>query len=170
MRFGLIALLWLAVAACAAGVRTDSGLAASRTAGDFSLRDLAGRRVRLSQFEDRVVLLAFWATWCDPCQNELPQLGAIWNRNRARGFEVLAINVDPPDAENAVREVAGRLRLAFPVLLDSSGDVVNRFNPRLELPYSVLIARGGRVHSTHQGYVSGDEQILEEEIRALLGD
>ncbi|NMB75770.1 MAG: TlpA family protein disulfide reductase [Myxococcales bacterium] len=159
-----------AVAACSSAVRPDAGLAANRSVGEFSLRDLNGRRVRLSEHQGKVILLSFWATWCEPCQNELPQLGKIWERHRSRGFELLSINVDPPDAENAVREIAGRLKLEFPVLLDSAGDVVNRYNPRLELPYSVLLDRAGRIHSVHQGYVSGDEEILEEKIQALLGE
>lgn len=170
MRTLWMGILMAAVAACSAGVRPDSAPSAAGTAGDFALTDLGGRRVRLSDFRDKVVLLAFWATWCDPCQNELPQLEKIWQRHRPRGFEILSVAVDPPDAENSVREIARRLRIGFPVLLDPAGEVVNRFNPRLELPYSVLFERGGRIHSVHQGYVNGDEELLEAKVQGLLGE
>jgi thiol-disulfide isomerase/thioredoxin len=113
--------------------------------------------------------VSFWATWCEPCQVELAQVQKLWDRYRARGFELVAINVDPPDAQSAVRDTARRYRYSFPILLDSSSEVVNRFNPKMELPFSILFDARGQVSATHQGFVPGDEVVIEDEIRKLVG-
>lgn len=155
-----------------AGIQTNSGAGEghrSQVVGDFSLHDLKGRRVRLSDFSGKAVLLSFWATWCDPCQQELVQMQTLWERYRERGLELLSVNTDPPENESTVRDTVQRYRYRFPVLLDSDSEVVNRFNPKLELPYSVLLDRAGRIAKIHQGYKSGDEVLIDKEIRDLLG-
>lgn len=140
----------------------------SKVVGDFVLRDLRGRRVRLRDFANKVVLLSFWASWCKPCHQELPALQEIWRRHRAHGFELVSVAVDPPDTESEVRQMARRYRYEFPVLLDPETDVANRFNPTMALPYSVLIDRTGRIAAVHQGYRIGDEVTLEKKVEALL--
>ncbi|MBN2497972.1 MAG: TlpA family protein disulfide reductase [Deltaproteobacteria bacterium] len=136
---------------------------------DFALRDLRGQTVRLSDHAGKVVLLSFWATWCGPCQTELSQLQTIWKRLRERGFELLTIAIDPADTESEVRRMARRYGYEFPVLLDQETEVANRFNPTMDLPYSVLLDRRGAIAARHQGFKPGDEKIVEEEILRLLG-
>jgi thiol-disulfide isomerase/thioredoxin len=150
--------------------RTLEPSTAPRSAsGDFTLPDLHGDRVRLSDYRGKVVMVSFWATWCEPCQVELTQVQKLWDRYRERGFELVAINVDPPDAQSAVRDMVRRYRYSFPILLDSSSEVVNRFNPKMELPFSILFDARGQVSATHQGFVPGDEAVIEDEIRKLVG-
>jgi len=139
-----------------------------KVVGDFTLRDLRGRKVSFRSFDDKVVLLSFWATWCVPCHTELPQLQEIWNRHRERGFELVSVSVDPADNESEVRQMVRRYRYRFPVLMDQETEVSNRFNPTMDLPYSVLVDRRGRIASVHQGYRIGDEEIIENEIKKLL--
>jgi peroxiredoxin len=141
----------------------------SRMMRNFTLPDLKGRRVQLRELTGKVVYLTFWASWCDPCVLELPLLQKMWERHRSKGFELVTINVDGPEKESAVRHLARRYRFRFPVLLDQETEVVSRFNPKLDLPYALLIDRDGRVVSVHQGYHTGDEGIIEEEIVRLLG-
>lgn len=160
----------LLLAGCPATISPQRRQAAGETkiVGNFVLRDLRGRRVQLRDFDDKVVLLSFWASWCKPCHQELPALQEIWKRHRARGFALVSVAVDPPDTESDVRQMARRYRYEFPVLLDPETDVANRFNPTMDLPYSVLIDREGRIAAVHQGYRIGDELTMEKEIEALL--
>ncbi len=115
-----------------------------------------------------VVYLSFWATWCKPCKVELEALAPLYERLRGSGFVLLAVSVDGPDT---VAEVPGFLAqhgYTFPVVLDSETELLARYNPKGEVPFSMLVGRDGTVHSVHGGYAPGDEVKLEAEIRALL--
>ena len=92
----------------------------------------------------------------------------IWERYRNKGFELVSVNVDPADTENEVRQMVHRYRYRFPVLLDQETEVSNRFNPTMDLPYSLLIDRKGRISEVHQGYRIGDEVTLEKKIQKLI--
>ncbi len=124
--------------------------------------------MRLSDHIGKVVLVSFWATWCEPCQIELPQLQAIWERHRDRGLVLLTVNVDTADKESDVRQLVRRYRYQFPVLLDQSSEVTDRFHPSMELPYSMLLNPAGHLAARHQGYRPGDEEVIEREILELL--
>ena len=139
-----------------------------KVVGDFTLRDLKGAKVSFRDFGDKVVLLAFWATWCVPCHTELPQLQEIWDRHRQQGFELVSVNVDPADNESEVRQLVRRYKYHFPVLMDQETEVANRFNPTMDLPFSVLVDRRGRISAVHQGYRIGDEETIETKIKNLL--
>jgi peroxiredoxin len=143
----------------------------AQLAPDFSLEDLAGATHRLSDYRgDRVVLVNFWATWCVPCVKELPRLQALQDRYGAQGLQVLAISTDGPDRRAAVSSLTGRYGFTMPILLDARSEVIALYNPKLDLPYTVLVDRSGRVRYAHQGYSPGDERLLEKEIVSLLGE
>lgn len=166
-----IALLLLAVLPACPGPRKESVLrpaTSAGVAGDFALHDLEGATVRLSDYGDKIVYVSFWASWCEPCRSELPQLQKIWERLRDKGFVLLSIAVDPSDLENAVRRQVHRYRYHFPVLLDQDTEVANRYNPTMTLPFGVLFDRRGRIAYTHKGYRIGDEQLIEKKIEKLL--
>jgi peroxiredoxin len=139
-------------------------------AQDFELDDIAGKSFRLSALQGKsVVVLDFWATWCDPCKIELPRLAEIYEKYRTRGLTIAAISVDGPESVAQVRGVARQLRLPFPVLLDQESRVVALYNPRRSAPYTVIIDKAGRVVGQHEGYTPGDENGLAREIEGLLG-
>jgi peroxiredoxin len=158
-------ILWSGCASTSPSAKPDRD---KKVVGDFTLRDLKGQKVSFSSFDDKVVLLSFWATWCVPCHTELPQLQEIWERYRQQGFELVSVNVDPADNESEVRQMVRRYKYSFPVLMDQETEVSNRFNPTMDLPYSVLVDRRGRIASVHQGYRIGDEETIENEIKKLL--
>jgi peroxiredoxin len=160
----LLLILALACSGCA-GSRSGSRNSA---VGGIALMDLKGRQVQLQDFRGKVVLLSFWGSHCDPCHLELPLLQDLWKRHRDRGFELISINVDGTDAESTVRQVVRRYRYTFPVLLDQETEVVSRFNPKLDLPYNVLLDKDGRVVFVHQGYRTGDEAKMEREVLKLF--
>jgi peroxiredoxin len=163
----------LAALACACATSGGSGLApasadAAAPATDFTLRDVEGRDVRLSDFEGQVVLLNFWATWCVPCEAEFPHLQRIWETHKDRGFTVLAIAMDGPETIANVASFARRYRLGFPVLLDEETKVVGIYNPKRTAPLSLIIDRQGRIARQRQGFSPGDERMIEDDVVALL--
>jgi len=140
-------------------------VATSSTAPDFTLRTAAGPNMRLQEQRGQVVMINFWATWCGPCRQEMPHLSKLYEKYRASGFVLLGINVDD-DARNAV-EVAAKLGVKFPVLLDTDKKVSKQYE-LLTMPSTVLIDRDGKVRFVHRGYQNGLEETYEKQLRELL--
>jgi peroxiredoxin len=137
-------------------------------ATDFTLRDVDGKTVRLSDFSGQVVLIDFWATWCTPCEAEIPHLARIYGENKGRGFVVLAVSMDGPETLANVAPFARRYNLDFPVLLDEETKVVGIYNPKRTAPLSVLIDRKGQIARVRSGYDVGDEKLIEADVLGLL--
>ena len=176
MARSLFALAFLLAAGC---VGTEPGPATparkaepslgGARAPDFELRSLEGNNVRLADhFGKDVVLIDFWATWCQPCLVALPHLDELYRKYKGRGFVVLAVAIDEAALGSRVRVEASKLRLSFPVLLDSETEVVARYNPKSSAPYSVLVGRDGRIVSRREGYTVSDRPVLEAEVLAAL--
>jgi len=160
-RSAAIIAVWLAALASA-------GATAALTPGpapDFTLHSVAGTNLRLTEQRGQVVMLNFWATWCGPCRQEMPQLNRLYEKYRASGFVLFGVNVDE-DVRNAAG-TSSRLGLRFPVLLDTDKKV-SRLYDLSTMPSTVLIDRDGRVRYIHLGYKDGYEQTYENQIRELL--
>ncbi len=136
---------------------------------DFTLDTIDGDSVSLSDFKGKVVVVSFWATWCKPCIQELGYLTKL-HKQLSKDIVVLAISTDGPDSVSAVEEKVQSKGLDVPVLLDPSGDVLGEFNPGGSLPFSVYIDRDGRLHSTHDGFASGDEIKIEKVVKQLVAE
>ena len=134
----------------------------------FALFDIKGKKIRLSDFQGKVVVLAFWGACCQKSSESLQSLQDIWDRYRDQGFELVSINKDPSDRESEVRLAVRHYRYRFPVLLDQESEVSNRFNPAMVFPFHVLLDRQGRICAVHEGYKIGDEILIEERIKELL--
>jgi peroxiredoxin len=148
--------------------RATPGLGDAR-APDFELRSLDGKNVRLSDhFGKDVVLVDFWATYCQPCLLELPHLDELYRKYKGHGFVVLAVSIDEAALGSRVRVEAAKLRLSFPILLDPETEVVSRYNPRSTAPYSVLLGRDGRILSRREGYTVAERGTVETEVRSAL--
>lgn len=144
-------------------------VAARKPAPEFELKDLTGKRVKLSSLAGKVVIVNFWATWCVPCLQELPHLEKI---QQAHGGElvVLAISTDGPETQAQVRSVAKRQKWTMPVLLDQEGKVAGTLNPRGTNPYTVFVDRKGRIAETHEGYTAGDEKTYATWAQQLVAE
>lgn len=110
-------------------------------APDFSLPDLEGKKVSLTDFKGKVVLLNIWATWCAPCVAEMPSMEKLYQELKHEDFELLAISVDESGAE-AVKPFVEKHKLGFPVLLDTKGEIKNLYQAT-GIPESFIIARDG---------------------------
>jgi len=134
---------------------------------DLDLVDLAGKQRRLSEWDGKLVLVNFWASWCGPCREEMPLLDSARRRLGAQGFEVVGIAID--DAQ-AVQDFLKDSPVRYPILLaDENGDDPSlRFgDTRSVLPYSVLIGRDGRLVAQRAGNFS--EEGLTRWIEPHLG-
>jgi peroxiredoxin len=157
---------WLqALLLAAMATAATAAVAPQSPAPDFTLRALAGPNLKLAEQRGRVVLVNFWATWCGPCREELPQLAKLHDKYRAAGLVLLGVNVD--DDPRKAAELVTRLGLRFPVLLDTDKQVSRRYDMSA-MPATVLIDRDGVVRSIHRGYRAGFEQRYDAEIRELL--
>jgi len=153
----------LAASAAPAGLAPDNLL--NQKAPGFTLTGLNGQTLRLAAFRGKVVLLNFWATWCAPCQLEMPVFAA-WQRQYAQqGFQVIGISMDD-DAATA-RRVAERLRLNYPVAMGDER-LAARYGGVLGLPLTFLIDRNGVVRARFQG--ERDVKSIESKINALLAE
>jgi len=143
--------------------------AAGGTIINFSLRELDGEMFNIRDvLGKKVILLNFWATWCIPCQQEFPHLEKLHQKYGTDDFLMLAINCDSPSTFSRVRPFIKRHNYTFKVLMDMGSQVVNQFNPKVTLPFSVLIDKNKKVVYQHDGYQSGDEKKLEELIKNLV--
>jgi peroxiredoxin len=127
------------------GTATPAMPMSSRTvvAPDFSLRDLEGSVRRLASFRGRVVLLTFWATWCPPCQTDIPLLEALYQAYKDRGLEVVAVASDVQGAE-IVQPFVTQHHLSFTTILDTTGQVTRLYGVT-SLPTTYLLDREGRL-------------------------
>ena len=137
----------------------------SSPAPDFTLRSMDGPNLRLAEQRGRVVMVNFWATWCGPCRQEMPHLNKLYDKYRDSGFVLLGVNID--DNARAATDLATKLGLKFPVLLDTD-KAVSRLYDLGSMPATVLIDRDGKVRHLHRGYREGYEVTYEQQVRALL--
>jgi peroxiredoxin len=143
----------------------SSAIAPTTPAPDFSLHAMSGPNMRLKDQRGRVVMVNFWATWCAPCQQEMPQLNRLYQKYRSSGFVLLGVNVD--DDSSKAADLATKLGITFPVLLDADKRVSKLYDVST-MPSTMLIDRDGKVRYVHRGYLAGYEDAYEKQIRELL--
>jgi peroxiredoxin len=153
--------------ALAAIVIASSAFAADATgpAPSFQLTNLTGQPGGLSQYKGQVVMVNFWATWCGPCQQEMPLLDQMYKKYKPAGFTLIGVNVDKEAP--AVKELLARKPVSFPVLLDPANSVSKAYHVD-EMPSSVIIDRKGQIRYIHRGYKPGDENDYQDRIRQLI--
>ena len=134
------------------------------TAPDFELERLSGGEpISLARLRGQVVLVNFWATWCKPCEDEMPSMERLYRSLEGEGFELVAVSVDEdPDLVRAFRE---RLAVTFPIALDPTQDASSRYQTQ-GFPESLLVDRNGTVLERYVG--PRDWSVYRERIRSLL--
>jgi cytochrome c biogenesis protein CcmG, thiol:disulfide interchange protein DsbE len=135
-----------------------------RPAPPLALPDLMGRTVDLSALRGKVVAVNFWATWCGPCQVEIPELAEIWRTHRDRCFEILGVTEESGDAQDVAR-AALRFGIPYPVLVDPDGKAAERYGVP-GFPRTYLVDTEGKVRQVFEGAVR--RSTLEAAVRPLL--
>jgi peroxiredoxin len=159
--------------ACGPSLPTSSSATSSKTSanrlGDFSLKDVDNRSHTLSEYLGKhIIVISFFAMWCEPCKKELVHLDALFKSLRDKGVLVLAISMDEPETQGEVRPYAKQRKFAFPVLLDIEGVASGLFNPRREAPYNLIINRRQSIVWSKSGYTPGDEKMIEDAVLSVL--
>src|SRR5262245_19938261 len=152
---------WAAFAGLAAAAAELTGPAAPA----FVLKSVGGQQLRLSEFRGEVVMLAFGATWCGDCREQLEQLGTMHAHYQDAGVELLAVSLD--QSQKQAGELAAALSSSYPVLFDAGGEV-GRLYDVSKVPVMVLIDRAGVVRNVFEGHKHGSEQQYLENVQALL--
>jgi cytochrome c biogenesis protein CcmG/thiol:disulfide interchange protein DsbE len=134
-----------------------------RRAPALSLRDLGGREVTLAGLRGRAVALNFWATWCQPCKEELPALADAWLEARSTCVTYVGVT-EESSRDDAAAEVA-RHGVLYPVVLDADGEVARAYGVTV-LPRTVLIDAEGTVRRVFSGRVSRAQ--IEEALAPLV--
>ncbi|HZW03733.1 MAG TPA: TlpA disulfide reductase family protein [Anaerolineaceae bacterium] len=150
----VIALGILVLLAAFAAVNFGSNLPGSNGVPNLTLESLDGERVSLNQYRGSVVLINFWATWCPPCQKEIPALDAAYQAYADQGFVILGLDVG--ESRQAVERYATGIGISYPILLDEDDQWMSRFGG-VGLPMSVLIDRDGQIAETHLGELTPEE-------------
>ncbi|MGH8581083.1 MAG: TlpA family protein disulfide reductase [Gammaproteobacteria bacterium] len=133
---------------------------------EFTLNDLQNKPRRVGEWDGKVLVVNFWATWCPPCRKEIPQFIALQQEFGDRGLQFLGIAIDDP---RTVREFVPSLRFNYPILVGEQDaiDVAKAYGNLIgALPYTVVVDRKGAIVLTHQGEVSGHQ--LEQVIVRLI--
>lgn len=136
-----------------------------RAAPEFSLKLLSGGEASLARFKGHPVVINFWATWCKPCRQEMPEIIAAYQAHRTHHLEVLAVNLSDQDKMKDVRKFVAEMALPFPVLLDEKGKTRERYR-LITVPTSVFIDRQGIVRAINAGPISA--KVLQEDLVAIL--
>jgi len=127
-------------------------------APELVLQALDGPAHRLADYRGRVVLVNFWATWCEPCRDEMPSMQRLKEKLAGRPFAVLAVNLDEPEAR--IRTFLSRMKVDFTVLLDPGRAAAKSWNARI-LPASYLVGPDGRIRYSVVGELDwGHERVV----------
>lgn len=132
---------------------------------EFSTRDLRGRRISSSEMRGKVVLIDFWATWCQPCKKEMPGYQKLAGRFGAQGFAVIGFKLDIMADTEEPRAFARRLGIHYPLAV-ATDELKNKFGGIEGLPTTLLYDRQGILRQKIIGFEYTD--VVEKELKALL--
>jgi cytochrome c biogenesis protein CcmG/thiol:disulfide interchange protein DsbE len=162
--------LWIWMSRLPASASTNSGLPPSPREGfsapDFSLDQLGGGQIELSDLRGKVVMINFWASWCPPCRAEMPAIEKVYRTYKALGLEVLAVNATNQDSESSASAFIAEFDLTFPVLLDRTGSVSATYNLH-GLPSTYFVDRKGVIRSVVVGGPMS-EALIQSRVEELL--
>lgn len=144
----------------------DAAPQVGKLAPSFTLADVNGKKVSLSDYSGKVILINFWATFCGPCKAEMPSLNNLFLAFKNDGLVVLAISTD--DSEKPVQSFIKEKAIAFSVLMDKDQEVYFDQYGVLGLPTSFLIDRDGIIRDKIRGERIWDAPDMNEKIRTLL--
>ena len=132
---------------------------------NFAMKDLDDKKVSLTEFKGKIIVLNFWATWCVPCKTEIPQFVELQKQYEAQGVQFVGISVD--DTAAKLKPYVEAQAMNYPVLQGKGHDaVLDAYGPITSLPVTYVIRRDGTFCKRHAGPVEKD--VLERELKSLF--
>ena len=165
----IAALAWIFISADQSGTSTAGEIPAPRQgflAPDFTLSTPDGESFTLSDLRGQAVLVNLWATWCPPCRAEMPAIQKLYDEYKDQGFVVLGVNMTYQDNPSAVVPFVQENQLTFPILLEETGEVAEKYELR-SLPSSFFIGRDGIIQEVVIGGPMS-EALLRTRIESIL--
>jgi len=132
---------------------------------DFTLKDLDGKPHRLKDLRGRVVHLVFWATWCMPCLEEVPDLKQAYDRYHSQGFEILGVVVPMSQTPEGVRAFAEKQAMRYPILWDAEMGLMSRYNVD-SIPRNFVIDRDGIIRYAGVALPERYGELIERSLKA----
>ena len=142
---------------------TDRGARLDSMAADFSLQDMSGKTVKLSDYKGKVVLLEFWATWCPPCRASVPGLEKLHKAYKDKGLVLLAVSMDEGGWDE-VRSFIKESGITY-TILKGTEDVAKKYQVR-SIPMMLVLDKEGKISKRYLGM--GSDEDLEKDIKASL--
>lgn len=159
----LFALCCMLAGAAAAAPALSPG--SGEAAPALELKDLEGRPQSLAAHRGKVVLVNFWATWCEPCRREMPSIQRLRARLAGKRFAVMAVNTDEP--ESRVRQFLTQTQLDLPVVMDPNKTVTREWGVRM-LPVTFIIGADGRIRYRLVGDLDWNSETVVGVITQLM--
>src|SRR5215469_18947205 len=151
----------------APAARESAPVAAGGKAADFHLESLDGKTISLDQFQGKVVFLNVWATWCEPCREEMPSMQTLYDEFRAnKDFVMLAVSQDEK-GRSAVAPYVAKNGYQFTILLDPANQVGDAYEVS-GVPETFIIDRKGRIVAHHMGAFDWSRPDVKDALRQLL--
>ena len=121
-----------------------------KSAPDFKLTDLDGKKITLSDYEGKVLFVNFWATWCPPCRQEIPGFIKAYEKYKDDGLVILGVAVS--DKEKTVKAYVDRFEISYPVAM---GDmkIIRDYEPGNAIPSTIVVDREGNIFHKHVGFM-----------------
>jgi len=145
-----------------------AALEEGKTIPNLQLSVLRGKNqtslLKIAQ-KHKLVLVDFWASWCTPCKDAMPQLNNIYLRHKRKGVFVVGVNVD--DTKKTGIDFAAKMKVKFQLLYDQDKHLVEKLGIEA-MPTTIILDHKGRIKYIHKGYRKGDEMKLEKQLLSLL--
>ncbi|UCD87613.1 MAG: TlpA family protein disulfide reductase, partial [Desulfobacterales bacterium] len=149
---------------CGCGGQEEKTPLASHTAPDFALRDLSGSVYRLSDLRGRVVVLNFFATWCNPCLQEIPEFVRLHRKFKDKGLEIIGVSLDP-EGNTVLRPFIMRYGITYPIVLGTR-EMVLDYGGIQGIPTTFIIDHTGAISDYFVGLRPG--YVIEASVTKLL--
>ena len=131
----------------------------------LAVEDMTGKPHDLAEYKGKVVLVNFWATWCEPCRAEMPSIDRLRDSLKGKPFAVVAVNMAEPLSR--IEKFSATMPLGFPLLRDRDGSVSKAWKAKL-LPASYLIGRDGKIHYVAYGELDWSSEPVRQRVNELL--
>jgi peroxiredoxin len=147
---------------------SSTGLFAKSISGEapnFTLKSNSGKNIKLSELRGQVVLINFWASWCGPCRQEMPELDKLYSKYKKLGFTILGVNVEEDNTE--ALHIIKEDKISFPILFDSENKVSKLYDVTA-MPTSIVVGRNGSMRYLHRAYKPGDIDKYKAWVKELI--